>query len=279
MGRAEMVQYLLQHEAKILPNGYSRENPLHVAANTNPDLWVEREEKDFSKINVFSVAKILVEHGIDVNTLDRNHETPLHKAAFTKNYLIAEYLIEQKAEVNCQDKYGNTPLHKACFTNKDNSICALLLNHGANPSVKNKDGKTPILWGYGSVDTSTIDLFANYGYDPVHDSDNEGYMLLHLALKNGQFATIDYLLDHKVNINAVTKKGITPFHIAVKLRGTNGLSVIKKLMNGGANINALDASGHTPLFYISKIIESDHGTYFPDTLIVNFLRENGALSL
>jgi ankyrin repeat protein len=276
MGRAEMVQYLLQNGAKILPHGYSRENPLHIAAGSNPDLWVERDGKDFSKMDMFSVVKILIEHGTEVNVPDKNNETPLHKAAFVRNYLIVKYLIEQKAKVNSLDKLGNTPLHNATFTNKDNSICALLLKNGATPFVKNNCGKTPILWGCSNIDTSTIRLFVKYGYDPVNDIDNEENMLLHGALINGQFATIDYLLNHKTNINAATKQGVTPFHIAAGMRGSAGLKVIKKLIDAGADINAVDAYGHTPLYYISKIIESDHGTYFPDTLIVNYLREKGA---
>lgn len=276
MWRPEMVEYLLQNGAKMLPDKYSQEIPLHAAAGSNVGLQVQQDDHDFLTTDGPSVVKLLIEHGAAVDALDKDHETPLHKAAFLQNYWITKYLIEQKAEVNRQDNYGYTPLHHAAFSNKNNSICALLLKHGAVPTIKDNEGKTPVLWGASAIDTSTINLFVQYGYDPVNDIDHEGNMLLHHALSNGQFTTIDYLLDHKANVNAAKEHGVTPLHIAAKLRGAAGLNVIKKLINAGAEINALDASGHTPLYYISRVIELEHGTYFPDTLIVNYLRSKGA---
>ncbi|MBN8680859.1 MAG: ankyrin repeat domain-containing protein [Chitinophagales bacterium] len=276
MGRTEMVQFLLKKGAAILPNGYSRENPLHAAAGTNPDLWVEREDKDFTKIDIPGVVKILIEHGIDVNSLDKDNETPLHRAAFVQNYAVVKYLLEQKAAVNSRDKSGNTPLHDATFTNKNNSVCALLLSYGANPSIKNTKGNTPLLYGYADADTSTIHLFEQYGYDPVNDVNNEGKTLLHGALGNNQYATIDYLLQQKADVNATTAQGMTPFHLAAAMRGPKGLAVIQKLMAAGANINAKDTWGRTPLSYVDKVIETDHGTFYPDSLIVSYLIKHGA---
>lgn len=277
MGRIDMVQFLLQNGALFLPNGYKQESCLHVAAGTNPDLWVEREKYDFTKIDHLAVVKILIEHGLKPTVRDQFGETPLHRAAFVQNYAIAQYLLEQGADVGARDTAnGNTSLHDAVFTNKDNRTCALLLLYGANVSTKNKKGQTPFLYGQGNADTSTIRLFERYGYDPVHDFDNFGYTLLHDALRRGQFATVDYLLDHKADVNASTKRGTTPMHIAAAIRGAPGIRVLERLLKDGAHINPLDAAGHTPLFYISRFVKSDHGTYYPDTLIVNYLRRHGA---
>jgi ankyrin repeat protein len=276
MGRSKMVLFLLQNGALIRPNGYEQETSLHVAAGTNPDMWVEREGVDFSTIDMLSVVKILVEHGADVNAVHRYGETPLHQAAFVQNYAIVKYLLEHHADINKKDKYGRTALHQAVFTNKDNRVCALLLENGANASSKNDKGQSPILWGYSNVDTSTIHLLMRFGYNPFQDVDNEGYTLLHRALQHQQYTTIYFLLDNKVNVNATTKMGTTPFHIAAGLRGAAGLNILKRLIQDGALINQKDTFGHTPLSGVCHVIESDHGTYYPDSLVVNFLRSQGA---
>ncbi len=276
MGRSELVRFLLQQGARQRPNGYGRETPLLVATGTNPAKWVEKEKYDFSKIDMLSVVKILVENGADIHALDKNGETAIHKAAFVQNYSIVEFLLDGKANPDTRDNYGRTPLHQAAFTNTDNRVCRLLLERGANSSIKNRTGQTPILWGHNNIDTSTINLFVRYGYKPVGDVDADGYTLLHRALGSNQLATFNYLLERKADINAATKQGITPFHIAARLRGKEGVDVLATMLLAGARINAVDASGHTPLFYISHVVESDHGTYFPDPLIVNFLKEHGA---
>ncbi len=43
---------------------------------------------------------------------------------------------------NKQDDFGNTPLHLAA-RGGHNKCVAVLLNHGANPTLNNKEGKTP----------------------------------------------------------------------------------------------------------------------------------------
>lgn len=198
------------------------------------------------------------------------------KAAFVQNYAIVQFLLENKADVNAKDAYGQTPLHNATFTNKDNRVCALLLANEANSSAKNNKGQTPVLWGQSNIDTSTIQLFIKYGYDPIRDVDNEGQTLLHNAVANGQFGTIEYLLNNNAEVNLANWQGRTPLHIAAGLRGESGLIILKRLLAAGADINPVDIFGHTPLFNAARVIGGDQGTYYPDTMIVNFLIIHGA---
>ena len=45
--------------------------------------------------------------------------------------------------VNCQDSMGNTPLHIACL-HRDQALIKKLLENGANPTIKNAKGFTPL---------------------------------------------------------------------------------------------------------------------------------------
>ena len=45
--------------------------------------------------------------------------------------------------VNATDKWGFTPLHEAAQKGRT-QLCALLLAHGADPTLKNQEGQTPL---------------------------------------------------------------------------------------------------------------------------------------
>ena len=56
---------------------------------------------------------------------------------------IAALLIKYSACVNATDKWAFTPLHEAAQKGRT-QLCALLLAHGADPSMKNQEGQTPL---------------------------------------------------------------------------------------------------------------------------------------
>jgi len=55
---------------------------------------------------------------------------------------LVEHLIARGIEINARDSGGNTVLHKA-ISLKNDHLCNILLNAGANPSIKNNVGDTP----------------------------------------------------------------------------------------------------------------------------------------
>jgi hypothetical protein len=91
------------------------------------------------------VAKLLLEHGADVNAKESVYDaTPLHVAAATGHADVARLLLEHGADVNA--KYGDsdlTPLHVAALYGHAD-VARLLLERGADPSIRDKHGRTPL---------------------------------------------------------------------------------------------------------------------------------------
>lgn len=56
---------------------------------------------------------------------------------------IAALLIKFNTCVNATDKWAFTPLHEAAQKGRT-QLCALLLAHGADPTMKNQEGQTPL---------------------------------------------------------------------------------------------------------------------------------------
>lgn len=97
--------------------------------------------------NLGNEIQLLLKNKANANAQDAAGDTPLHYAAAGANKELCELLIENGAMVNAQDGDGDTPLHKVVeipvFEAEQLEVIALLIKHGADLKLKNKDNKTP----------------------------------------------------------------------------------------------------------------------------------------
>ena len=63
----------------------------------------------------------------------------IHKSILSNDINTITKLLQIKENIDKQDNNGNTPLMYACSRCNIN-IVSLLLDHGANPSLKNNNG-------------------------------------------------------------------------------------------------------------------------------------------
>jgi tankyrase len=97
----------------------------------------------------------LLRAGADIGETDKNGVTPLHHAVRFRSPTAVKTLLEHGAKVNqvCK-RSGSTPLHRAVTSTgaprtagkqrEALEIIALLLKAGADPTIRNKSGKTPV---------------------------------------------------------------------------------------------------------------------------------------
>ena len=232
------------------------------------------------KTRNLNLVKLLLDKGANPKLLSKTflHEELRHRKYTSiipqENHFLKriKLLLEAKAFVNEQDKYGDTPLHIAATIHQERSqgIVELLLEHGANPLIKNKNSLTPLqqlqreLWWKGKEfqkehaeqirntekllttaeeNVTFLDLLHNKDIN-IEAQDENGATLLHHAVKNKNYQTICMLLSLRANIEARDNLGYTPLHYAVKNKSER---IVNLLLKSGAKIEARDNKGQTPL--------------------------------
>jgi ankyrin repeat protein len=91
------------------------------------------------------VIQALLSAGADVNAKDTDGLSVLHWAVLAHHADLVEILKAGGANVNATDKKGYTPLHYASAVDfGDATTATALLKAGADPSVREKEGKTAL---------------------------------------------------------------------------------------------------------------------------------------
>lgn len=98
--------------------------------------------------------KDLIDAGADVDVKDSDESTPLLYAAKDCHYLASKLLVDAGADVNTSNQDGTTPLMYAVYLMPCGNYALYLLNAGANPNAKDKNGASvSYLFEHGNKDS------------------------------------------------------------------------------------------------------------------------------
>lgn len=90
----------------------------------------------------------------NINVIDENGRTLLHKFASLGRVDITDFLISKGLNINSKDEFGDTPLHLAAAKGQIN-VVKFLVEKGADIKARNKKSWTPLhssaRWGHPTV--------------------------------------------------------------------------------------------------------------------------------
>ena len=193
---------------------------------------------------------------------------------------IFSFYINKNRENGNQNIIKNLPnLINHAITQKNNNMFFLeiLLNKYSDiydinkplPNTKSIFGYTHLNLAIYEKKLNSVSILLNYGArtDIIYPFDNRSS--IHIAVLIGHQGILKILLEYssKEIINFNNKNIESPLHLAII---NNDFSIIKLLVESGANINQKNKEGYTPLD-ISKNIESNQ-------YINTYLIDKGAIS-
>lgn len=189
----------------------------------------------------FETAKILIENGADVNSVDFEGWSALSYAVNNGDIEIAKLLLTNKAKIK-----GELLLAiKSPIVESRIDMIKLLIDNKANINYTDDDGFTPLNIAIETGNMETVKLLITNGAD-VNGLMQDGVSLIGYAIAQNNMDLLQILIENGANVNNTNGDSWadTPLMTASRLGLDN---VVRILLSRNADINAVDINGNTAL--------------------------------
>ncbi|KAJ4841620.1 hypothetical protein Tsubulata_004914 [Turnera subulata] len=153
---------------------------------------------------------------------------PLQTFAAAGEFYLADALLKHNVNINAVDADGLTALHRAILSKKQ-AVISYLLRESADPFVRDAEGATLIHYAVQTASIPAIKLLLLYNVD-INLPDNDGWTPLHLAVQGRRTDIVKLLLIKGADKTLKSQDGLTPLDLCLySVRDTRTYVLIKLL--------------------------------------------------
>ncbi|KAF3482020.1 uncharacterized protein GIQ15_04779 [Arthroderma uncinatum] len=227
---------------------------------------------------------LLVQYGANFKARGMSNLTPLRIAASHGHIDVAEYLLEHGANPSAKARFNETPLHLACESGCVEIVRLFVDKYNADIQARNLMRWSPLIFAMNEAvplgsRKEIIEFLLSRGAD-IHDTTTHGWTVLHRSIVSDDPLLVEFNLQRggKDQIEAKAFSGRRKSHFTPDFLLNNidtppkfpnqlGLwdrpvsdqtplhwaaercvkEIIQLLLDHGADINAQDGLGRTPL--------------------------------
>lgn len=186
----------------LLDNGA---NINHRNTKGETSLMLSHRDTLYKSVYYQDIIELLVIRGANFDICDNNGNTVFHQ-----NFILEDpsLLIKNLKNINVKNQEGETPLMRAVLCGNHNLI-ELLINHGADISLKDLKNKNAMYMANGNSDLISIALLSgDYNF-----KDGKGHTLLKNACHRKDEKAILFLYERGADFNLKDNKGASAFDI------------------------------------------------------------------
>ena len=208
-------------------------------------LWAAINAQDATSL------RVAIDQGADPNQPNSEGRVPLYRALVLQSQLVTDTLLGMGANANANDHRGDPLIITAMSVGSAPATMALI-NAGANPNARDTTGKSVLSYAVYLKQPEIIAALIAKGADvnapsEAGDGGNPAPPIF-MAIKAGDLALVQQLIAAGANVDALDGKGSTPLHRAALARPAEyTVSLVTTLLRAGANANAMRPNGGAPL--------------------------------
>ncbi|OCT72647.1 uncharacterized protein LOC100158387 isoform X2 [Xenopus laevis] len=232
LGYMEVVKVLLQANANIDLKDDEGDTALHYAAYGNQA----------------GVVRVLLAKGTNAELLNNAKCTALYIAVNKGFTEVVQVLCNPNGAINMQDSFGDTPLHYAITADFRSIIEILTEVPNIDFTVQNNQGFNLLHHSTLKGNVLAVRKILERARQLVDSKKEDGFTALHLATLNNHQEVVEILIkEGRCDVNLRNNRNQTPLHLAV---AQGHISLVHLLVTEGANVNAEDEDGDTPMHIV-----------------------------
>jgi ankyrin repeat protein len=241
----ELIDIALEHGADVNSSTSNGNTILMELIALSSSLSVDEKDR---RESLLRTSRKMLKHGGNINAIEKDNESGLFNAIRLCDYELTSFLLAGEINPNIISDNKETVLHLIIYEGvKELDIILLLLKYGANPNIKNKDGKSI----YELLNMFTLH---NLGTKVITDKN-----ILNKIDPDGQYArVIKELLAHREkneNLDYLDSTG-DPLFFKPLLYGH--FPLFKLYIRHGLNINDVNKANHSIFYeYIVKVFDAN----------------------